>query len=137
MPPTSAFRHTRQATACLRLLVPSAQTRHDCQLGNLVYKVFNMATSSTAAVRGFNAQRPPTTPPLVPTQSADRPIIPVASDPGYSIGRFIDPTSPSERNLRPPLFVATTPNASAEDAEKAGQLRMLGILADLGFSASN
>ncbi|KAH0433113.1 hypothetical protein CcaCcLH18_06000 [Colletotrichum camelliae] len=99
-----------------------------------------MPTSSTAAVRCFNqrfAEEKSTSPPITPTRPDDRPAIPVESDPGYSIGRFLGSPAPQQRP-RPPLSpAATSPTTTTDDVEKAGRVRMAGILAEIGFPASD
>ncbi|KAF4913937.1 hypothetical protein CGCVW01_v010746 [Colletotrichum viniferum] len=97
-----------------------------------------MPTSSTAAVCGFNqrsVEEQPTSPPLTPTRPEERPAIPVMSDPGYSIGRFLG--SPASQQVRPPLSQTATSPTTTDDAEKAGRDRMAGILAEIGFPASD
>ncbi|WDK10638.1 hypothetical protein CGRA01v4_01917 [Colletotrichum graminicola] len=90
-----------------------------------------MPSSSTAAVRDFDhkaTEEKPTTPPLPPTRAAERPAIPVKSDPGYCIRRFVEPPKPSDR---PPLFAGVTPSPSPGSAEAIGQARMQGTLAGI------
>ncbi|KAK1948673.1 hypothetical protein LY78DRAFT_698085 [Colletotrichum sublineola] len=94
-----------------------------------------MPSSSTAAARGSDHKatvEKPTTPPLLPTEAAERPAIPVTSDPGYSIRRFVQPPNPSDRSARPPpLFASATPSQPPETAEAIGRARMEGILAGI------
>ncbi|KAF3805500.1 hypothetical protein GCG54_00002846 [Colletotrichum gloeosporioides] len=95
-----------------------------------------MPTSSTAAVCGFNqrsVEEKSTTPPLTPTLPEERPAIPVRSDPGYCIGRFLG----SQQHASPPLSQMATSPKTTDDAEKAGRVRMAGILAEIGFPVSD
>ncbi|KAK1596557.1 uncharacterized protein LY79DRAFT_667156 [Colletotrichum navitas] len=90
-----------------------------------------MPSSSTAAVRGFDhtaTVEKPTTPPLPPTGADERPAIPVKSDPGYCIRRFVGPPEPSDR---PPLFAGVTPSPLPGSAGAIGQARMEEILAGI------
>ncbi|KAF0325279.1 hypothetical protein GQ607_007606 [Colletotrichum asianum] len=98
-----------------------------------------MPTSSTAAVCGFNqrsVEEQPTSSPLTPTRPEERPAISVMSDPGYSIGRFLG-SSTSQQHARPPLSLTATSPTTTDDAEKAGRDRMAGVLAEIGFPASD
>ncbi|KAE9576547.1 hypothetical protein CGCF415_v001961 [Colletotrichum fructicola] len=98
-----------------------------------------MPTSSTAAVCGFNqrsVEEQPTSPPLTPTRPEERPAIPVMSDPAYSIGRFLGSPA-SQQHARSPLSQVATSPTTTDDAEKAGRVRMAGILAGIGFPASD
>ncbi|KAI3540158.1 hypothetical protein CSPX01_08347 [Colletotrichum filicis] len=78
---------------------------------------------------------PPTVPILAPTPTpapqVARPAIPVYSDSAYSIKRYVDTPTASDRQIRAPLFSSPLPSPSPEEAELAGKARMEALLKEI------
>ncbi|KXH41154.1 hypothetical protein CSIM01_03360 [Colletotrichum simmondsii] len=98
--------------------------------------------SSTGAVYNGGHRAPaasPTAPPTVPIPApapapapqVARPAIPVSSDSAYSINRYVDTPTPSDRQIRAPLFSSPLPLPSPEEAELAGKARMEALLKEI------
>ncbi|KAK1460337.1 hypothetical protein CMEL01_03336 [Colletotrichum melonis] len=81
----------------------------------------------------------PTAPPTVPIPAPTptpapqvaRPAIPVSSDSAYSIKRYVDTPTASDRQIRAPLFSSPLPSPSPEEAELAGKARMEALLKEI------
>ncbi|KAK1704006.1 uncharacterized protein CLUP02_02285 [Colletotrichum lupini] len=98
--------------------------------------------SSTGAVYNGGhrtSAAPPTAPPTVPIPAPTptpapqvaRPAIPVSSDSAYSIKRYVDTPTASDRQIRAPLFSSPLPSPSPEEAELAGKARMEALLKEI------
>lgn len=74
---------------------------------------------------------PPTVPIPAPAPQVERPVIPVPSDPTYSIDRYVSTPTPSDRQIRAPLFGSPLPSPSPEEAELAGKARMEALLKEI------
>ncbi|KAK7457375.1 hypothetical protein CaCOL14_001597 [Colletotrichum acutatum] len=101
-----------------------------------------MPPSSTGAVYNDGHRAPaasPTAPPTVPIPApapapaplVGRPAIPVSSDSAYSIDRYVNTPTPSDRQIRDPLFSIPLPSPSPEEAELAGKARMEALLKEI------
>ncbi|KAG7038243.1 hypothetical protein JMJ77_0011446 [Colletotrichum scovillei] len=77
------------------------------------------------------APAPTPTPAPTPAPQVARPAIPVSSDSAYSINRYVDTPTPSDRQIRAPLFSSPLPSPSPEEAELAGKARMEALLKEI------
>ncbi|KXH36566.1 hypothetical protein CNYM01_01462 [Colletotrichum nymphaeae SA-01] len=111
------------------LLVPPSQSPPPANLPALLPHRAPAASPTAPPTVPIPAPAPAPAP--TPAPQVARPAIPVSSDSAYSINRYVDTPTPSDRQIRAPLFSSPLPLPSPEEAELAGKARMEALLKEI------